>query len=266
MVATAARKRTRFNKDSIRFVKNLLFLLLLCVIHLIIVGNKLDRANADVKNRDVSIEEGIAFATKNNLDFLEASALSKANVEKMFRRVSLSVAKLLPDVKQHLELLDLPEGWLAVMPPPLERASSAGSADMNVSAASSGSPSSSLEAALRVPVKTNSFHDSPESFRPVGIDANSAARRRSSMRKECSSPSGSQLNKQSLAPRVRYINYWTGEDSGELPTAPADPGLLYTAAADVAVCSAEGDEEGSMSDLRPSEKKAVDSIGRDSFE
>lgn len=230
------------------------------------VGNKLDRANADAKNRDVSVEEGIAFATKNNLDFLEASALSKANVEKMFRRVSLSVAKLLPDVKQHLELLDLPEGWLAMMPPPLERASSAGSADLNISAASSGSPSSSLENALRVPAKTNSFHDSPESFRPVGIDANSAARRRSSMRKECSSPGGggngiSQLNKQSLAPRVRYINYWTGEDSAELPTAPADPGLLFTAVADVAE-----EDEGSMADLRPSEKKAVDSIGRDSFE
>lgn len=231
------------------------------------VGNKVDRANEDAKHRDVSVEEGIAFATKNNLDFLEASALTRVNVEKMFRRVSLSVAKLLPDVKQHLELLNLPEGWLAVMPPPLERASSAGSADMNVSASSSASsPASSLENSLRVPSKTRSFNDSPEAFRPVGIDANSAARRRSSMRNnESSSPGGSssQLNKQSLAPRVRYINYWTGEDSGELPTAPADPGLLHTAAPDEA---APEDEEGTMSDLRLSEKKAVNSIGRDSFE
>lgn len=192
------------------------------------MGNKIDKVENGSCTRDVSIEEGIAFAAKLNVDFVEASARTQQNVEKMFRRISLSVAKLLPDIKMHLELLDLPEGWLCIMPPPpppLVRESSSGSgAGSDVGGVIALSPSSSMENILRPPLKTNSFHDSPESFRPVGID--SSINRRRSMRKDSTSPTASISKHQ--APKVRYVNYWTGEEVDEKPCAPADAGLLFT--------------------------------------
>ena len=187
------------------------------------MGNKCDK----VANRDVSVEEGKAIAEKYNMDFLECSALTKQNVEKMFRRISLSVAMLLPDVKQNLELAGLPEGWLAVMPETMPELTHKSSGDLNTS------PASSLEAAKSAGSagsKNNSYErptisESPDTFRPIGIDGNANKQRRTSLRRD---GNATPVTKSVLAPKVKYINFWTGEESEELPTAPADPGLLYT--------------------------------------
>lgn len=216
------------------------------------VGNKCDKTTS----RDVSVEEGISFAERLNLDFIECSALTKDNVEKMFRRITLSVAKELSDVKQNLEIADLPEGWLAVMPetkPELTHQSSgemtnpspgssleamktvggSGSASGSAGKISAlhASPGSSLEAAKSAG-KSNSYEkslgmlsESPDAFRPIGIDGAASKQRRTSLKREANS---TPVNKALLAPKVKYINFWTGEECEDLPTAPADPGLLYT--------------------------------------
>lgn len=184
------------------------------------MGNKCDKASS----RDVSVEEGIAFAERLNMDFVECSALTKVNVEKMFRRISLSVAKMLPDVKQNLELAGLPDGWLAVMPESLPELQHKSSGDLNAS------PASSLEAAKSGGSKNNSYDknpsisESPDTFRPIGIDGAATKHRRTSLKRETNS---TPVAKSLLAPKVKYINYWTGEECEDLPTAPADPGLLY---------------------------------------
>ena len=78
-------------------------------IRCILVGNKCDLSE---KFREVQVDEGIALAQKEGFDFIETSAKSGENVEVAFRRLILSVAAMLPDVKVHLELSRLPKGWL----------------------------------------------------------------------------------------------------------------------------------------------------------
>ena len=52
---------------------------------------------------------GKKLAYEEGMDYIETSALTGANVEVAFRRLILSVASRLPDVKVHLQLSGLPE-------------------------------------------------------------------------------------------------------------------------------------------------------------
>ncbi|CAM9645505.1 unnamed protein product [Chrysoparadoxa australica] len=56
-----------------------------------LVGNKVD-----LGKRQVSLAEGVSFAQENGLDFVETSAAAASNVETAFRRLIMSVARLLP--------------------------------------------------------------------------------------------------------------------------------------------------------------------------
>jgi Ras-related protein Rab-11A len=77
-------------------------------IYMIIVGNKSDKTR-----RVVSQAEAADFAESTGLDFVETSACTGELVEAAFRRAILSVACLLPDVKNHMLSQRLPIGWLA---------------------------------------------------------------------------------------------------------------------------------------------------------
>jgi hypothetical protein len=65
------------------------------------------------KRRAVSVEEARDWARIENMDFFETSALTGQFVEDMFRRISLSVSRVLPEVAVHLEVSYLPDGWIA---------------------------------------------------------------------------------------------------------------------------------------------------------
>jgi len=80
---------------------------------IVLVGNKHDD-EGDESKRQVSIKEASDFARANKMDFAETSALSNTNVEAAFRRMILSVAPVIPDISAHLELTDLPDGWIHV--------------------------------------------------------------------------------------------------------------------------------------------------------
>ncbi len=102
------------NRDSFERMKNLWYNQVKTYSNLgircILIGNKLDL----VDKREVSINEGEAFAEEIDVDFVEVSAKTGENVQLAFRKLILSVAKKLPDVKIHLELTGLPEGWLQI--------------------------------------------------------------------------------------------------------------------------------------------------------
>jgi hypothetical protein len=46
------------------------------------------------------------------LDFIETSAMSGVHVDIAFRRAIISVARLLPDIKDSIKSARLPDGWL----------------------------------------------------------------------------------------------------------------------------------------------------------
>lgn len=76
----------------------------------LIVGNKCDMEN----KRLVSIAEAAEFAESSGLDYIETSARTGENVEIAFRRVIMSVARLLPGIKEHIKDQKLPKGWLFI--------------------------------------------------------------------------------------------------------------------------------------------------------
>jgi len=51
---------------------------------IVIVGNKIDKNQED---RKVTYEEGKEFADENNLEFIETSALTGKNIEKIFEKL-----------------------------------------------------------------------------------------------------------------------------------------------------------------------------------
>lgn len=51
---------------------------------ILLVGNKVDEVNADPSKRRVKPEEGLQFAKKNGLMFIETSALEGENVKEAF--------------------------------------------------------------------------------------------------------------------------------------------------------------------------------------
>lgn len=77
----------------------------------IVVGNKSD---IDPAKRMVPLVEAAEFAESTGLDFVETSARTGENVELAFRRVVVSVACLLPGIKEYLRSQKLPRGWIHV--------------------------------------------------------------------------------------------------------------------------------------------------------
>jgi hypothetical protein len=74
----------------------------------LIVGNKSDMNT----KRVVTIAEAAEFAESTGLDYVETSARTGDNVEIAFRRVIMSVARLLPGIKEAIKDQKLPKGWL----------------------------------------------------------------------------------------------------------------------------------------------------------
>ncbi len=101
-------------------------------IHIVLAGNKMELAEngEDGAKREVGIEEAEALAKEYNIDFVETSALTGANVDCVFRRVILSVAPVIPDVNTHLDLTNLPHGWMKVPNAPSKRANSSESSGL----------------------------------------------------------------------------------------------------------------------------------------
>jgi hypothetical protein len=74
----------------------------------LIVGNKCDMD----QKRSVTIAEAAEFAESSGLDYIETSARTGDHVEIAFRRVIMSVARLLPGIKEHIKDQKLPKGWI----------------------------------------------------------------------------------------------------------------------------------------------------------
>jgi small GTP-binding protein len=204
---------------------------------LILVGNKLDLIGNE-HLREVPVSEALELARELNIDYIETSALTGHGVESMFRRLVLSVAKLLPEIKVHLELTSLPEGWMTQFNEEMNgkttdrhissSAGSEGRTTMELSSMNSSITGSAQNSTPRV----NHFppEDSPSTGRPTSMV----------------------VQRQSIADRARcdfinkyvYVNYWTGEKRSELPSKPAPTGLLYTAGiVDKKTTKGKGDEE-----------------------
>lgn len=176
-----------------------MFLLHFLFVHLrsCLVGNKTDLLDGESPSeREVPVEEAIEYAKSENIDYIETSALSGENVDAMFRRISLSVGRLLPQVAVHLEVSYLPDGWMACF-------------DNTNTAADSGAASglsvSDISAALEDEVAKQLSPPAQRTKSPLAAEAATL--------------------------KQIFLNYWTGEIVTERPThpAPLSPGLLYVA-------------------------------------
>lgn len=74
-----------------------------------LLGNKIDIPDGDDR---VTTKEAAAFAAAHSMDFMETSATTGAGVETAFRRLILSVARILPEVKATQHNNPLPDGWV----------------------------------------------------------------------------------------------------------------------------------------------------------
>lgn len=155
--------------------------------------------------REVSIEDGIAYAKQENMDFTETSALTGYCVEQMFRRITLLAARKIVEVRDNIDLSSLPDGWLAIY-------------DYEEGFHSIGSESrlKSIDSSRTTNPAKSSLVCSGE-----GDTAN------------YTSENPVQQLPAALVTKVRYMNYWTGEiapaeDYKEFPPAtPALPGLIH---------------------------------------
>lgn len=185
------------------------------------MGNKLDLINDEEHSREVAVSEALELARELNIDYIETSALTGHGVENMFRRLVLSVAKVLPEIKIHLELTSLPEGWLIQFneestTKQLPGKDSGVESRTNSEKLGISSSSSSISGSTNSGSKSN--HVVPEEYPPRSLPT---AQPRASI----------------IADRLReefqskfvYVNYWTGEKQSELPLKPAPTGLLYIA-------------------------------------
>lgn len=167
---------------------------------LFLVGNKVDLTHEEGHAREVPIEEAIEFARAHNLDYIETSALTGFSVHTMFRRLIFSVAKLIPDVKNNLELMGLPEGWMIKLPSENEIIETRHRA-------------ASDDAATTIDTSTTVTSYATSKMTPSSLDSKLSKIDR----------------RKSTILRVTYVNYWTAEAQSEVPTVAAPAGTLYTA-------------------------------------
>jgi hypothetical protein len=194
------------------------------------VGNKVDKDDSDFRSqRAVSVEEAASFAEAEGMDFVETSALTCSKVEVAFRRLVLSVASSMPDIKIHLDVTGLPSGWIKHMqslpiPPPVPASSSAPpsaacspqSAGLSMLPLPEGAASSSSSGA-----EEGSGGSSPTGTGGDEVKSDESASAES--RAKASSRSNSIINTEGTL----YVNYWTGAVVSELPTDPASTEMLH---------------------------------------
>lgn len=166
----------------------------------VLVGNKVDLTHEEGHAREVPIEEAVEFARAHNLDYIETSALTGFSVQTMFRRLIFSVAKLIPDVKNNLELMGLPEGWMIKLPSENEIIETRPRA-------------ASDDAATTIDTSTTVTSYATSKMTPSSLDSKLSKIDR----------------RKSTILRVTYVNYWTAEAQSEVPTVAAPAGTLYTA-------------------------------------
>lgn len=185
------------------------------------MGNKLDLIDDEEHSREVAVSEALELARELNIDYIETSALTGHGVENMFRRLVLSVAKVLPEIKIHLELTSLPEGWLIQFneePATKERPGKDSGIESRTNSEKLGiSPSSStISGGTNSGSKSN--HVVPEEYPPRSLPT---AQPRASFIAD--------RLREEFQSKYAYVNYWTGEKQSELPLKPAPTGLLYIA-------------------------------------
>ncbi|CAM9665333.1 unnamed protein product, partial [Ectocarpus sp. 4 AP-2014] len=82
---------------------------------LVLVGNKSDMSTTQ---REVSMVEGMRFARKHGMDFVETSALRGLHAEEACRQLIMSVARFLPQDKcvwsKKKRSHPLPQGWIPI--------------------------------------------------------------------------------------------------------------------------------------------------------
>lgn len=147
------------------------------------------------------MEEAAEYASQENIDFIETSALTGDGVEPMFRRLVLSVAKLLPDIQLHLEVTGLPEGWIS-----------------QVTSIEYTKPNQDRR------LLSDEAATSSETNSDCLSDPKSVSLRRFSSMESVDKPS---LVRAKPEVRMIYTNYWTGEKQDTLPLAPAPTKLIF---------------------------------------
>mmetsp|Transcript_15398 Transcript_15398/g.13933 ORF Transcript_15398/g.13933 Transcript_15398/m.13933 type:complete len:395 (+) Transcript_15398:24-1208(+) len=182
----------------------------------LLVGNKYDIVEND-STTSVSNELAISFAELNGMDFITTSAKNGNNVDNSFRRLILSVAKLLPDVATHLELTGLPDGWIMLYRhkdnEEIENSSPKSVDSLSESKAHDRYPSTS----------SNNGNNIYTAGRKV--DISSALRSKSNNKLEDFGISPVSSNDSMIS--IVYINYWTGEETMQIPYQSAPTGLIY---------------------------------------
>lgn len=166
------------------------------------MGNKVDLVASGAVERQVSQEDAKEFASFENFDFVETSALTGEGVEPMFRRMVLSAARLLPDVKVNLELTGLPDGWIS-----------------HIVAIEYAKPSRMASDDAATSSETNSDCMS---------DPRASLRRQSSL-ESCDKPHFASSSRSKPDVKMLYINYWTGEQMDDIPSTIAPTKLLQEA-------------------------------------
>jgi len=167
-------------------------------------GRKKKEGKADCK-REVSAEEARAWAEEEHFDFVETSALTGHCVERTFRRAALAVAQELPALKVHMEVSFLPPGWIVKTEKlsPQQQQQLEQEQQEREEARGDCSPVISVSA-VDISVSL------PASPTPTPATSDERA-------SIC------------LSGRYCFVNYWTGEETSQLPTRPAPSGLLHSA-------------------------------------
>jgi hypothetical protein len=196
-----------------------------------IVGNKVDKDESEFKSqRAVSTEEAASFAEAEGMDFVETSALTCSKVEVAFRRLVLSVASSMPDIKIHLEVTGLPSGWIKHMQslpiPPTGSAPSSAPPSAACSPQSTGLSMLPLPEGVASSSSSNSGEGGSGGSSPTGTGGDEVKSDESASavsRAKATSRSNSIIN----AEGALYVNYWTGSVVAELPTEPASTEMLH---------------------------------------
>lgn len=142
-------------------------------------------------------------------------------MECAFRRVVLSVAMKIPQISVQLEVSYLPHGWMIASSPmviPLETST----VDAAVDTTESYSVMHSCNAVSINGINNNSHHSNSSC---AGSQSSSSSGPNSINSFSMSMSSVDRHERKSMAfTKNRYINYWTGAETNELPLAYAPTG------------------------------------------
>lgn len=137
-------------------------------------------------------------------------------MESAFRRVVLSVAMKIPQICIHLEVSYLPHGWMIASSPVVD------TTEYSVMhSCDAGSNNNSNN--------NNSSHNSSNSCVGAGSQSSSSSGPNSINSFSMNMASLDRQERKSMTfIKNRYINYWTGAETNELPLAYAPTGYKYS--------------------------------------